>query len=104
MAFLLYRATLLPGVDFGDTPSFQVMAGESVVTPRDAYPLYFAIGRLFVWTLGGDRAHALNVASAAEAGLACGIVLVLAAELAGSVAAGMAAAWLFASSYTFWSQ
>ena len=64
MAFTLYRTTLLPGLDFGDTGSFQIMAGSPVVTPRDAYPLYFAIGRLFVWTLGGDRAHALNLACA----------------------------------------
>ena len=43
-AFALYRATLLPGVDFGDTGSFQTMVGSPLITPRDGYPLYFAIG------------------------------------------------------------
>src|SRR5262245_36242517 len=62
LAFLLYRSTLLPGLDFGDTPSFQVMAGEPVITPRDAYPLYFAIGGLVVRGIGGDPARALNIA------------------------------------------
>ncbi len=104
LAFLLYRATLLPGVDFGDTPSFQVMAGRPVVSPRDAYPLYFSIGRVFVWTIGGDPAHALNMASAVEGAVACGLIVLVAAELSGSIAAAMAATWLFASSYTFWSQ
>ena len=28
LAFVLYRATLLPGMDWGDMPSFQVMAGS----------------------------------------------------------------------------
>ena len=46
-AFALYRATLLPGVDFGDTGSFQTMVGSPLITPRDGYPLYFAIGRSF---------------------------------------------------------
>jgi hypothetical protein len=104
LTLLLYRSTLLPGLDFGDTPSFQVVAGTPVISPRDGYPLYFAIGRLFVWTFGGDRAHALNLASAVEAAAACGVIVLLAAELAGSLAAGLAAAWLFAGSYTFWSQ
>jgi hypothetical protein len=43
-AFALYRATLLPGFDFGDTGSFQTIAGSPLITPRDGYPLYFALG------------------------------------------------------------
>ena len=104
IALLLYRATLLPGLDLGDTPSFQVMAGEPVITPRDAYPLYFGIGRLAVAIHGGDRAQALNLATAVEAALACAIAALVAYELAGSAAAALAAALLFAGSYTFWSQ
>lgn len=104
LAFLLYWATLLPGLDFGDTPSFQIMAGAPVVTPRDGYPLYFAIGRLFVLVTAADWAHALNLASAVEAAIACGILVLLATEVSGSLAAGMAAACLFGGSYTFWSQ
>lgn len=103
-AFTLYRATLLPGVDFGDTGSFQTMAGSPLITPRDGYPLYFAIGAISLWLTGAEPAHALNLVSATEAAAACGLIVVVAAELSGSVAAAVGAALLFASSYTFWSQ
>jgi len=103
LAFLLYHSTMLPGVDFGDTPSFQVMGGNATITPRDAYPLYFAIGAPFVRVIG-DRAHALNVASTVEGAVAVALIGLAAAQLAGSVAAGAAVALLFAGSYTFWSQ
>ena len=103
-AFALYRATLLPGVDFGDTGSFQTMVGSPLITPRDGYPLYFAIGTLSLWLTGAEPAHALNLASAIAAAAACGLFVVAAAELSGSVAAATGAALLFAASYTFWSQ
>jgi hypothetical protein len=103
LSFFLYHATLLPGLDFGDTPSFQVMGGERAITPRDGYPLYFAIGSVFV-RAAGDPAHGLNLASAVEAAAASGVIVAVAAELAGSILAGIAAALLFAGSYTFWSQ
>ena len=103
-AFALYRATLLPGFDFGDTGSFQTMAGSPVITPRDGYPLYFAIGALSLWLTGADPAHALNLASAAAAAVACGLMVLVGVELSGSVAAAAGAALLFAASYTFWSQ
>jgi hypothetical protein len=103
VAFLLYRSTLLPGLDFGDTPSFQVMGGDPAITPRDAYPLYFAAGAPFVW-LTGDRAHGMNLASAVEGAIACGLVVLVAVEISGAVLPAGAAALLFAGSYTFWSQ
>src|SRR3954471_8385193 len=102
-ALALYYSTLLPGFDFGDTPSFQVMGGSPAITPRDGYPLYFAIGRLFA-ALVGDHARALNLASAVEGAVACGLLVALAAELGASLAACTAAALFFAGSYTFWSQ
>ena len=103
-AFALYRATLLPGVDFGDTGSFQTMVGSPLITPRDGYPLYFAIGALSLRLTGAEPARALNLASAIEAAVACGFFVLVAAELSGSVAAAIGAALLFAASYTFWSQ
>jgi hypothetical protein len=103
-AFALYRATLLPDMDFGDTPSFQARIGTALLSPRDAYPLYTAIGTLFHWTVGGTPAHALNLASAVQGALACGLVALVGVELSGSVTAAAAAALLFATSYTFWSQ
>jgi hypothetical protein len=103
-AFALYRATLLPGVDFGDTGSFQTMAGSPLITPRDGYPLYFGLGWMALWLTGAEPAHALNLASAVEAAVACGLIVLVAAELSGSIAAAAAATLLFAVSYTFWSQ
>ena len=96
-AFALYRATLLPGVDFGDTGSFQTMVGSPLITPRDGYPLYFAIGTLALRLTGADPAHTLNLTSAIDAAVACGILVLVAAELSGSVAAAIGAAMLFAA-------
>jgi hypothetical protein len=103
-AFVLYRATLLPDMDLGDTPSFQATLGTPLLTPRDAYPLYTAIGTVFHWIAKGTPAHALNLASAVEGALACAVIVLVGVELSGSVAAAAAAALLFATSYTFWSQ
>jgi Protein O-mannosyl-transferase TMEM260-like len=103
-AFVLYHATLLPDMDLGDTPSFQARIGTALLTPRDGYPLYTAVGTVFHWIAGGTPAHALNLASAVEGALACAIMVFVGVELSGSVAAATAAALLFATSYTFWSQ
>src|SRR5262245_55856569 len=102
-AFVLYYATLLPGVDFGDTGSIQTVVGSSP-TPRDGYPLYFAIGTLILNATGLEPARAMNLASAIEASVACGLFVLVASRLTGSVAAAVAAAMLFGVSYTFWSQ
>ncbi len=103
-AFALYRATLLPDFDFGDTGSFQTLAGSGLITPRDGYPLYFAVGQLFLWLTQAEPAHALNLASAVAAALACGTIVLVGVELSGSAGAAAGAALLFATSYTFWSQ
>src|SRR6185295_12987221 len=91
-AFVLYHATLLPDMDFGDTPSFQARIGTALLSPRDAYPLYTAIGTLFYWTVGGTPAHALNLASAVQGALACGLVVLVGVELSGSITAAAAGA------------
>ncbi len=104
LAFALYHATLLPGVDFGDTGSFQTMVGSPIITPRDGYPLYFALGAAFLRFTGGDPAHSLNLLSAVEGAIACGILSLVAGEISGSTLAGTGSALLFAGSYTFWSQ
>lgn len=100
----LYRATLLPGLDLGDTGSFQATVGSRAITPRDGYPLYFALGNAVVWTTGIEPARALNLLSAGEAAIAAALMVYLATELSGSVLAAVAAALLFVGSYTFWSQ
>src|SRR5262245_4920300 len=103
-AFGLYYATLLPGFDFGDTGHLQTTVGSPLITPRAGYPLYFAIGDLFVRVSGVEPARALNLASTVEASIACALVVLVGAELSGSVFAGAASGLFFAASYTFWSQ
>src|SRR5207248_10809181 len=56
------------------------------------------------WITDGEPARTLNLASAVQAALACGLIVLVGVELSGSVAAGVAAALLFTTSYTFWSQ
>lgn len=103
-AFLLYHATLLPGVDLGDSGSIQTTAGEALLSPRDGYPLYFAVGALMLKVLPGDAAHVMNLTSALQGALACGLFVLVATELTGSVFAAVGGALLFGVSYTFWSQ
>src|SRR5262245_4213308 len=91
-------------MDLGDTPSFQARIGYPLLTPRDAYPLYTAIGTALHWPVGGDPARALNLATAIEAAIACAVIVLLGAELTGATTPAVAAALLFAGSYTFWSQ
>jgi Protein O-mannosyl-transferase TMEM260-like len=104
VAFLLYRSTLLPGIDFGDTASFQAAIGELAISPRQAYPLYFAVGNVVSWIVGGEAAFALNLASAICGALACGVLAWVASTMTGSVLAGLVGGLLLASSYTFWTQ
>jgi len=103
-AFALYGTTLLPGQDLGDTASFQAIAGERYLTPRQGYPLYFAVTGLAVRSLPLEHAHAANLASAILAAAAIGLVALAGAELAGGALAGLVAGLLLACSYTFWSQ
>ena len=56
-AFWAYTRTLLPGVDLGDTGGFQAAVLWPEVSARQAYPLYFAIGCVFVW-FGNRFGHA----------------------------------------------
>jgi Protein of unknown function (DUF2723) len=104
IAFALYRATLLPGLDFGDTASFQAAVGELDLTPRQAYPLYFAIGDVALALTGAEPAHALNLLSAVAGAVAVAAFVWVAIDLTGSLVAGAAGGLWLASSYTFWTQ
>ncbi|HXH06836.1 MAG TPA: DUF2723 domain-containing protein [Vicinamibacterales bacterium] len=103
-AAVLFGRTAAPGLDLGDTASFQTAVTRPLLTPRDAYPLYFALGKL-AWALhGGDPARALNLLSGAAGAAAAGVLTWAAATIWRSTAAGVFAGLLLASSYTFWSQ
>lgn len=103
-AFFCYYATLLPGLDLGDSASFQTGVSSLTLTPRQAYPLYYGLGQLFVWLHPGEPARAMNLASAVYGSVAVGLATLLAARLAASTLAGLTAGLLLAFSYTFWSQ
>jgi hypothetical protein len=104
VAFVLYLSTLLQGFDFGDTAAFQDAGGSIEASPRQGYPLYFALGNLIVWTVGGEPAFGMNVASALAGAAACGLLVVLVGMVTGSLSAGIFGGLLLAGSYTFWSQ
>jgi hypothetical protein len=102
--FTCYYATLLPGLDFGDTAAYQAAVGNWRLTPRQAYPLYYAIANTIFAATGGTPAHSLNLTSALAGGAACGALVWVASALTGSVLAGAWAGVLLGASYTFWSQ
>jgi hypothetical protein len=104
VSFLLYFTTLLPGQDLGDSALFQKTAGDHVLAPRQAYPLYYAVTGLAVRALPLEAARAANLGSAIAAAAAVGLVVLVGAELAGTLAAGLVAGLLLAGSYTYWSQ
>ena len=104
VAFLCYHATLVPGLDLGDSASFQTVVGTFNLTPRQAYPLYYGLGNVFVWLHPGEAARAMNLASAVYAALAVAITSCLALRITESPLAGAAAGLFLAFSYTFWSQ
>ncbi len=100
----VFDRTLLPGLDLGDTASFQAAVGSSQITPRQGYPLYFAAGDAFLRLVGGEPARTLNLFSAVAGAAAAAVLTGVAAELAGTTIAGVFGGLLFAFSYTFWSQ
>ncbi|MFB3854025.1 MAG: protein O-mannosyl-transferase family [Vicinamibacterales bacterium] len=104
IALWIYLSALLPGQDLGDSASFQAAAGDHLLTPRQAYPLYHALGFLFVRLFPGNPAHAFNLVSAACGAAAVAVAAGIAATVSGSSAAALLAGLLLGGSYTFWSQ
>ena len=78
--------------------------GEIDLTPRQAYPLYYALGNLALVLTGSEPARAMNLASAIAGAFAVAIFVWVAADLTGSLAAAAAAGLWLAASYTFWTQ
>lgn len=104
LAFACYYATLLPGLDFGDTAAYQSVVGEWRASPRQAYPLYFLIANTAYALVGGEPARLLNLLSAMAGALACGATVWLGASLTRSLLAGLVSGLFLLGSYTFWSQ
>ncbi len=95
---------MVPGLDLGDSASFQTAVGSLTLTPRQAYPLYHGLGNVFVWLHPGEPARAMNFASAVYGATAAGLAALAAARLTESAVGGIAAGLFLAFSYTFWSQ
>ncbi len=104
IAVVCYHRTLLPGLDFGDTAAYQASVGDWRLTPRQAYPLYYAIANTVHAAVGGEPAYSLNLTSALAGAAACAAMAWLASALTGSVLAGAWAGLVLGASYTFWSQ
>lgn len=104
LTFACYYQTLLPGLDFGDTAAYQAAVGEWRLTPRQAYPLYYALANTLFAVTGGEPARSLNLTSALAGAAACGALAWLASGLTGSVRAGVWSGLMLGASYTFWSQ
>ncbi len=104
VAFCVYFETLLPGQELGDTASFETISGERALVPRQGYPLYYALNGSLVHLLPVEPARAVNLGLAIAAALAAGLVVLVGAELGGTLIAGLVAGLLLAGSYTFWSQ
>ena len=104
LALACYYATLLPGLDFGDTAAYQSVVGDWRTSPRQAYPLFFALANVTYAIVGGEPGRVLNLLSALAGALACGATVWLGASLTRSVLAGLVAGLFLLGSYTFWSQ
>jgi hypothetical protein len=105
VAFWAFSATLLPGVDLGDTGGFQAAALWPETSARQGYPFYYAVARPFLRAVSpSNPARGLNLFSALWAATAAGLVAYLAGRLTRSALAGAASGALLACSYTFWTQ
>src|SRR5262249_5436775 len=105
IAFVLYVATLLPGLGIGDTAELQRVVTRLELAHPTGYPLYTMLG--WLWThlpLGSTPAWRLNLFSAVAGAAAIGVLYCAARELGQRRAIAAAVALALATSLTFWSQ
>jgi 4-amino-4-deoxy-L-arabinose transferase-like glycosyltransferase len=106
-SFVLYAATAAPSVAtlFDDSLEFQVVLPTLGIAHPSGYPLYTLLGKLFTLLLPfRDPAGRANLLSALCAGVAVGLLYLLAQKIAGNRAAAATATVLFALSPAWWSQ
>lgn len=108
--FVLYLKTLAPTVlyydprGFYDAAMLQVRAYLLDIPNPTGYPTYIMLGKLFTYLPVGDVAYRLNLASAVYAAVAVLLLFVVCLVLTGRIVPSAAAALLFGTSRTFWSQ
>ena len=105
VVFVAFTQTLLPGIDLGDTGSFQAAVTYEVTSARQAYPLYLGLATPFVALTGAaNPPRALNLFSAIWGAMAAGLLTWSVSAVTTSRVGGIVAGLLLAFSYTFWTQ
>lgn len=103
-AFLLYLATLLPGVGWGDVAELQRVVPQLHVAHPTGYPLYTLLGWLWSQIPLGTIAWRMNAFSAIVAALTISVLYLTARTLGQWRLVAAAIALLFATSLDFWTQ
>src|SRR5690349_2731424 len=105
VALVVYLRTLAPGLTSdADTPLFQFIGRALGVAHNPGYPLY----TLLTWPIAqipaGELAWRINVFSAVMGGVAAGLVVLAARQLAARPLVAFVAGIGFAAGATIWSQ
>lgn len=103
-AFVVYAATLAPGILPADSGEFQFVARVLGIAHPPGYPLYTLLGKLATLLPFYSVAWRVNLLSALFAALTLGLVVRTVRRLTGSAVAGLAAALALGGITTFWAQ
>jgi hypothetical protein len=103
VAFVVYAATLAPGIPAGDSGELIAVAATLGVAHPPGYPLYTLLGHLWIAVLPlGAVAWRMNLLSALCAASAVAVLAGLVRRLTGTPWAALASAWLLAFSPPLW--
>jgi hypothetical protein len=102
VAFVVYVATMYPDVPGGDSGELIGAVATGGIIHPPGYPLYAALGRLFLLVPHGSLAWRLNLFSAVCDALAAGALFVAVARWSRSRWGGLVAAGLFAFAPIVW--
>lgn len=103
--FLLYAATLAPGLLPADNGELQLVATKLGVAHPPGFPLYTLLGHLMSrLPLPVDPAYKINLLSALSSAFTLLLVYKIGYHLSRSVPAGLLAALVLGFSTTFWAQ
>lgn len=100
---MLYASTACPTVWFGDSGELIAAAACLGVAHPPGYPLWTALGRVFLSLPFGEPAYRLNLFSVAVASVSCGLAALLVFRATGSRLGAASAGVFLAVSSTFWS-
>ncbi len=104
VAFVVYVATLAPGILPADSGEFQFVAHVLGIAHPPGYPLYTLLGKLATLVPVNSVAWRVNLLSAVFAALTLALVARAVRRLTDSAVAGLAAALALGGITTFWAQ